>query len=69
MITNERTVELRVLQSGGLIVNGLPLLRGMRHRASPVEAAYLQAAGVCERMNGAPSASHRSKREHAAVVR
>jgi len=46
------TVELRVLRSGVFTTPRGPLLKGMRYRASSVEAYFLQRWGVCERIDG-----------------
>ncbi len=62
------SVELRVLHSGQLVTERGPLLKGMRLKASEVEAAFLQRWGICERKDGGPRVP-RETRERSAVVR
>ncbi len=61
------SVELRVLHSGQFVTErGVTLLKGMRCKASPVEAFFLQRCGVCERTDGGPVVP-RETRERSAV--
>lgn len=62
------SVELRVLHSDQLVTERGPLLKGMRCKASPVEAFFLQRWGVCERRDGGPTVL-RETREYSAVHR